>query len=131
MFAVKFEIVTDLSGKIVKISNLYSGRNHDFKIRMNEFKIPPHITLIGDLGYFGYEKIHKKTITPAKRKNNQKLSKEEKERKRKISKQRIVIEHVFASMKRFKIIGSLYRDNLKKLHKIINIIAGIHNLNIK
>ena len=45
---------------------------------MNEFKIPPHITLIGDLGYFGYEKIHKKTITPAKRKKNQKLSKEEK-----------------------------------------------------
>ena len=98
---------------------------------MNEFKIPPHITLIGDLGYFGYEKIHKKTITPAKRKKNQKLSKEEKERKREIPKQRIVIEHVFASMKRFKIIGSLYRDNLKKLHKIINIIAGIHNLNLK
>ena len=130
-FVVKVEILTYLDGKIVKISNLYSGRNHYFKIRMNEFKISPHIALIGDLGCFGYEKIHTKTVTPAKRKKSQKLSKEEKERKREISKPRIVIEHVFASMKRFKIIGSLYRDNLKKLHKIINIIAGIHNLNIK
>ena len=131
MFAVKVETLTDLSVKIVKISNLYSGREHDFKIRMNELTIHLHVTSLGDLGYFGYEKIHKKTITPAKRKKNQKLSKEEKERNREISKQRIVIEHVFAYMKRFKIIGSLYRDNLKKLHKIINIVAGIHNLNIK
>ena len=36
MFAVKFEMLTDLDGKIVKISNLYSGQEHDFKIRMNE-----------------------------------------------------------------------------------------------
>ena len=98
---------------------------------MNEFKIPPHIALIWDLGYFGYKKIHKNTIMTIKRKKNQKLSKEEKARNREISKQRIVMEHVFASIKRFQIIGSLYRDNLKNLHKIINIIAGIHNLNIK
>ena len=59
------------------------------------------------------------------------MSKEEKARNREIAKQRIVVEHVFASMKRFKIISSLYRDNLKKLHKIINIIAGSHNLTLK
>ena len=98
---------------------------------MNEFNIHPYITLIGDFGYFGYEKIHTKTITPTKRKKNQNLSKEAKTRNREIPKQRIVIEHVFASMKRFKIIGLLYSYNLKKLHKIINVIAGIHNLNIK
>ena len=130
-FVVKFEILTDPTGKIVKISQLYSGPNHDFKIRMNEFKIPRNITLLADSGYQGYQKIHKKTILPTKRTKKKKLSKVEKEQNRKIAKQRIVIEHVFASMKRFKIIGSLYRDNLKKLSKIINIIAGIHNLNIK
>ena len=65
------------------------------------------------------------------KRKKQTLSKEEKARNREIAKQRIVVEHVFASMKLFKIIGSLYRDNVKKLHKIVNIIAGIHNLNIK
>ena len=47
-FVVKFEVITDLTGKIVKISKLYSGIYHDFKIRMNEFKIPRDITLIAD-----------------------------------------------------------------------------------
>ena len=130
-FAVKFGIITDLTRTILKIAKLYSCPDHDFKIRINKFKILHNITLIGDLGYFGYEKIHKKTITPTKQTKNQKLSKEETARDREISRQRIIIEHVFASMKRFQIIGSLYLDNLKKLHKIINIIAGIHNLNIK
>ena len=87
--------------------------------------------MLADYGYQGYQKIHKKTILPTKRKQKQNLSKEEITRNREISKKKIVVEHVFASKKRFKIIGSLYRDNLKKLHKIINIIAGIHNLNIK
>ena len=60
-----------------------------------------------------------------------KVKEKAKYKNREISQKRIVVEHVFASMKRCKIIGSLYRDNLKKLPKIINIIAGIHNLNIK
>ena len=117
--------------KIVKISKLYFGRDYDFKILMNEFKIPRNVTLLYDSGYQGYKKINKKTILPTKRTKKKKLSKVEKEQNRQIAKQRIAVEHVFSSMKRFKIIGSLYRDNLKKLSKIINIIAGIHNLNIK
>ena len=76
-------------------------------------------------------KFTKQTILPTKRKQKQKLSKEEITRNREIPNKRIVGEHVFASIKRFKIIGLLYCDNLKKLHKITNIIAGIHNLNIK
>ena len=96
MFAIKFEILANLSGRIVKICKLYLGPDHDFKIRMNEFNIPPYIILIGDFVYFGYEKIHKKTITPTKRKKNQKLSKEIKARNREIPKQRMVIEHGFA-----------------------------------
>ena len=47
-FVVKVEILTDLDGKIVKISKLYSGRDHDFKIRMNEFKITRNITLLAN-----------------------------------------------------------------------------------
>ena len=65
--------------------------------------------------------ISQKTILPIKRTQKKKLSTAEKERNREIAKKRIIVEYVFAAMKRFQIIGSLFRDNLKifQIHKIL------------
>ena len=45
-----------------------------------------------------------------------------------IASRRIIVEHVFAQLKKFKILGSVYRNFKKKLHLRFNIIAGIYNL---
>ena len=95
-------------------------------LKFHEISLCLQILDINDI-----RKFIKRLSLQRSEKRIKKLSKEEKERNQEIAKQRIVVAHVFASIKRFKIIGSLYRDNLKKLSKIINIIAGIHNLNIK
>ena len=57
-----------------------------------------------------------------------KISAEQKNHNRALSSKRVSVEHVFAHLKKFKILGSTYRNFRKKLHLRYNIIAGIYNL---
>jgi hypothetical protein len=49
---------------------------------------------------------------------------------REINKRRIVIEHVFATLKTFKILAERYRNRGKRLGLRFNLIAGIYNLEL-
>ncbi|WP_342266219.1 transposase family protein [Spiroplasma endosymbiont of Villa modesta] len=60
--------------------------------------------IIGDLGYQGIQNIYKNTIIPIKRTKNKKLTKQERKYNKIVSKIRIKVEHVFAWLKRFKIL---------------------------
>ena len=122
---IKFEIQTDTSGKIINISKAYCGKTHDFKIRKTSEHVPKDVTILADSGYQG---LHPKTILPHKRKKKIKLSAEQKTHNRALSSKRVSVEHVFAQLKKFKILGSIYRNFRKKLHLRFNIISGIYNL---
>ncbi len=125
---LKVEIMTDTKGKILSVSKTVPGRTHDFKLRKQSCKIPKGATVLVDSGYQGLQKIHPNTILPHKRRRKQPLSPEQKAHNTKLASERIVVEHVFAHMKKFKILGSTYRNSQKKLNLRFNIIAGIHNL---
>jgi len=58
------------------------------------------------------------------------LNKEQKENNRLISKMRIVIENVFASIKKFKIIAEKYRNRRKRFALRFNLISSIYNLEL-
>lgn len=124
----KVEIITDLNGKILCISKSYPGRTHDFKIRKQSSKIPKNVTVLADSGYQGLQKIHKNTVLPFKRRRKCPLTTEQKTHNSALSSKRVVVEHVFAQLKKFKILGSVYRNFQKKLHLRFNIIAGLYNL---
>ncbi|TCB50820.1 transposase, partial [Acinetobacter terrestris] len=47
-----------------------------------------------------------------------------------INKRRIAIEHVFGSLKTFKILAERYRNRAKRLGLRFNLIAGIYNLEL-
>jgi hypothetical protein len=47
-----------------------------------------------------------------------------------INKRRIGIEHVFGSLKTFKILAECYRNRGKRLGLRFNLIAGIYNLEL-
>lgn len=67
----------------------------------------------------------------AKRKSKKKpLTKEDKKNNKLISKMRVVIENVFAWLKRFKIISEKYRNRRKKFALRFNLIASIYNLQL-
>ena len=126
---LKVEIMTDIKGKILSVSKVVPGRTHDFKLRKQSSKIPKNVTVLADSGYQGLQKIHPKTILPHKRRRKCALTPEQKDHNSALSSERIVVEHVFSHMKKFKILSSVYRNFQKKLHLRFNIIAGIHNLN--
>lgn len=125
---IKFEIQTSSKGKILNISKGYHGRIHDFKIRKMSEHIPKNVEALVDSGYQGLQKLHPKTILPHKRRRKTELTPEQKAHNKALSSKRVSVEHVFAQLKKFKILGSIYRNFQKKLHLRFNIIAGIYNL---
>ncbi|WP_425289782.1 transposase [Spiroplasma endosymbiont of Zeiraphera isertana] len=50
--------------------------------------------------------------------------------KKTLSKIRIKIEHVFAKLKRFKILSLKYRNKIRRFALRFNLIAGIYNLEL-
>ena len=125
---MKFEIQTDINGKIINISKCYKGTVHDFKIRQMSEHVPRNATVLADSGYQGFEKIHPKTILPHKKPKKSELTAEQKSHNRALSSKRVRVEHVFSQLKKFRILSSVYRNFRKKLHLRFNIIAGIYNL---
>ena len=81
-----------------------------------------------DSGYQGLQKLHLKTALPHKRRRKIPLTPEQEAHNTSLSSKRILVEHALAQLKKFKILGSTYRNFRKKLHLRFNIIAGIYNL---
>ena len=68
---------------------------------------------------------------PKKRSKGQPPTKEEKRKNRNISSGRILNENVIGRLKRFKILSDRYRNRRKRFGLRFNLIAGIHNWELK
>jgi len=133
-------LLSDKATKIYYISNLYDGSQVDMGIIKKEFApgegwFKNHRLLV-DLGFIGIEKVYeiKELVIgkkkPRKSKNNTtpELSKEQKEKNREVSRERIFVEHAIGRMKRFRILKNRCRLKCQKLkNKIIGICAGLWN----
>lgn len=91
-------------------------------------KLHPDTKAQTDTGYQGIQQIHANTELPKKKSKKQPLSKQEKRNNRRISRERVVNEHVIGTLKRFKIIADKYRNRRKRFGLRFNLIAGIYNL---
>ena len=63
-----------------------------------------------------------------KKPKNGKLTAQQTQENKEHSKIRIRVEHKFAQLKKFRILGEIYRNFRKKHHLRFNIIAGIVNM---
>jgi hypothetical protein len=104
------------------------GKTHDFALFKNS-KLPlaRSIQLWADLGYLGIKKFHVQSTLPKKKSKLQPLSKQDKKDNREIARQRVLNEHVFAFLKRFRIISERYRNRRKRFSLRFNLIAGFYN----
>ncbi|BET38875.1 transposase family protein [Spiroplasma ixodetis] len=129
MFSIKFQIIYDFFNK--KIVDIFAdnGKVHDFQILKNSnLEFSEKTIIIGDLGYQGIQNIYKNTILPIKKTKNKKLTKQEKIYNKIISKIRIKVEHVFAWLKRFKILINKCRKSIFRLmHLRFNLLCEIFN----
>jgi hypothetical protein len=55
---------------------------------------------------------------------------EEKEYNQNHSRKRIVIEHTICRMKKYRILGDIFRNGLKKYDKVSDIVSGLVNYRI-
>lgn len=131
-YSLKKQVSIAKNNRIIAISNTYLGKVHDFNIEKREGIIgmmPKESFQPVDLGYLGVNKIYPKhyVVIPPKRKPGTKLSPFLKDLKRMHSRQRIPVEHAFASIKRFSILKA-YRGRDERFDSVFDNIAAIHNL---
>ncbi|NHC05117.1 transposase family protein [Acinetobacter sp. 187] len=107
------------------------GAVHDFELfKSNLNQIPKGSFILADKGYQGMYKLYPNSLLPLKAKKRYKLDPELKVYNQEINKRRIGIEHVFGSLKTFKILAERYRNRGKRLGLRFNLIAGIYNIEL-
>jgi hypothetical protein len=127
---VKNDVIVTLKGRQVKyLSQTHEGKKHDKKIcDEEEPTFPKGSTLYKDTGFQGYEPPGVKTIQPKKKPRGQELSFKDKKQNRRISKIRIVVEHVIAGVKRCRVVKDVLRNTKDKFDDLVMEIAcGLHN----
>lgn len=127
-YTQKIEITVNTAGKIIEVSKSTPGSVHDITIRRNGNHLPPDADKYCDLGYQGLQKEVSNVHLPHKKLQNGKLTAQQKQENKVHSKIRIIVEHQFARLKKFRILGEIYRNFRKKHNLRFNIIAGLVNL---
>lgn len=121
---IKTQIVTDEQGKIHHISPSVAGNIHDKKLfDACRLQLPKDIPLLGDLGYLGTP-----LSIPHKSSKLHKLTDLQREENHQQSKLRIIVEHVFAHLKKWSILKNRFRNTINQYSQIFVIVAGLYNL---
>lgn len=116
---IKTQLVVDRTGHIRHVSHSVSGNTHDKKL----YDATGIRAGVGDLGYMGTD-----MILPFKSSKLHKLTKRQKAYNRTHSHMRIVVEHVFAHLKQFRILAHRFRNSLAYYNDIFITVAGLYNL---
>ncbi|KMU99018.1 MULTISPECIES: IS5/IS1182 family transposase [unclassified Acinetobacter] len=128
-----FKVQAMIHYKTQQILSLCTSRGavHDFELfKRNLNQIPFGAFILAYKGYQGIYVLYPNSLLPLKAKRHCKLDPELKIYNQEINKRRIGIEHVFGSLKTFKILAERYRNRGKRLGLRFNLIAGIYNLEL-
>lgn len=129
----KNEIVSDEAGQVLYLSPTYEGKVHDKALLDTEnLTWLPGITLRQDTGYQGYRPAGVTIIQPTKKPRGAELTASQKEVNRAISKERVVVEHSIAGIKRLRVLKERVRLHCYDVRdRLINIGCALHNLRVK
>ncbi len=119
---IKTQIVVDKKGTIHHISESVSGAIHDKKLfDCSGVTLPDNAK--GDLAYLGTN-----ITIPIKSSKFHPLTQRQKDLNTRHSRKRIIVEHVFASLKVYRILADRFRGSLAHYHQYFLIVCGLHNL---
>jgi len=124
---LKGQIVINQYGHIV--CTAVSIRNiHDFKLfKKSRLPIKKESKVSVDTGYLGIEKLHANTDIPKKKSKLHPLSLEDKMVNKAKASFRIIVEHMNAKIKTFKMLGEKYRNRRKRFGLRFNLICALIN----
>ncbi len=125
---MKAQVVIDQRNGEILCTYYGKGSEHDFKLyKRSKIRIKKEVKCLADKGYQGIKKHHHFSQIPKKKPRKDKLSVAEKKENRELAKERIIIENVFAHLKRFRILQGRYRNRRKRFGLRFNLIASIYN----
>jgi hypothetical protein len=130
---VKNQLTVNKDGFILHKATHKEGRRHDYDVYKNNHPVTPkQVVNMLDLGYLGVKNGFPEQLSalPYKKKTNQCLSQEEKEYNKIHSKNRIVVEHTICRLKKYMIMGDIFRNKLRNYDKVSDIVAGLTNFRI-
>ncbi len=67
---------------------------------------------------------------PIKKKKGKELTKKDKRVNKKFSKERVVVEHSFGKMKKYRIMGNEFRNRLNRYDNVVSIVSGFVNFKL-
>ena len=112
------------------LSATCEGKKHDKKLADEQaLRFPKGSKLWKDTGFQGYEPAGVTTLQAKKKPKGGKLSPEEKEANRRVSKVRVRVEHSIAGVKVFRSVRDIYRNFKAGFEDtLIETACGLHNL---
>lgn len=116
---VKTQVIVSKKGHINHVSLSVPGHIHDKKL----YDVTGKTAGMGDLGYMGTT-----MLLPKKSSKLHKLTETQKQANKAHARVRIVVEHVFASLKQFRILSHRFRNNLAYYNEIFITVCGLYNL---
>jgi hypothetical protein len=106
------------------------GSDHDFKVYKDTIgkNISNSIPFDADLGYVGIDKYHSNSFIPIKSSKNHQLNKREKVYNKRLSRRRVVIEHINGRIKTVRCRSYPYRGHCQNRHSLrMTLICAIIN----
>jgi len=125
---LKAQVIIDQKNGQILCTAYGKGCEHDFKLyKSSKIRIRKEVRCLADKGYQGIKNHHYFSQTPKKKPRKGKFSVAERKENRELAKKRIIIENVFAHLKRFRILQGRYRNRRKRFGLRFNLIASIYN----
>jgi len=116
---IKTQVVVDGNGGIVHVSGPSPGNVHDKRLFDGSGVLLPGNAL-GDLGYLGVP-----ISLPAKSSKLRPLTDGQKKENKRHAERRIIVEHVFASLKKYRILSDRFRGPLGGYGQYFSIVCGL------
>ncbi len=92
-----------------------------------------HLNVRVDLGFLGFEKDYacKQLYLPHKKPKKKELTPEQKEENQLLARERIIVEHSIAGLKRYRILSDRLRlHDLDLYNQILGVCAGLWNFKL-
>jgi hypothetical protein len=128
-------VVVKVKGKKQAIMDVCQGcgSEHDFSLYKRTIGNTMHAAIPAyvDLGYLGIEQFHTKSKVPKKSSKLRKLTEKDKAYNKRLAQKRVIVEHINAKIKTFKILAHPYRNRLKRHLLRMSLICGIINLELR
>ena len=129
-------IISTKKKRINFLSKTVEGKAHDFTMLKGQAPpkyIPPEVKKHLDLGFKGYQKLYPDHVVsmPLRKPRTRELSKTAKERNKRKSSVRVLVEHAIGGIKRLGIVAQVYRNKIKDFDdKVMLISSGLWNYHL-